>query len=89
MALNKPVKQNNGLILNYHRIFFVQSTVNSHTSIAVFSYLDEPSREMEGTENKPYKASTTYETAYTEKMTIEAAYEFLKTLPEFKGATDI
>lgn len=89
MALSKPIRQENGLILNYHRIFFIQSTINSHTSIAVLSYLDEPSREMEETENQPYKASVTYETVYVEDMTIEAAYDYLKTLPEFEGATDI
>ena len=31
----------------------------------------------------------TYETEYDETMTIEKAYEYLKTLPEFEGATDI
>lgn len=31
----------------------------------------------------------TYETTDKWDMTVEAAYEYLKTLPEFKGAEDI
>lgn len=89
MALSKSIRQGNGITLNYHRIQFVQSTINSHTSIAVLSYVDEPSREMEGTDTPPYKEAATYETDYVENMTIEDAYGYLKTLPEFEGATDI
>lgn len=89
MALGKPIRQNNGITLNYHRIQFVQSTINSHTSIAVLSYVDEPSRELDGTETPPYKEAVTYETDYIENMTVEAAYDYLKTLPEFEGAEDI
>lgn len=89
MALNKPIRQDNGITLNYHRIQFIQSSINSHTSIAVLSYVDEPSREMEGTDTPPYKEAITYETDYIENMTVEDAYNYLKTLPEFEGATDI
>ena len=89
MALKKEVRRNDGVITNYHRILFIQSTINSHTSIAVLSYVDKIGREMENSVNEPYKAVITYETEYTENMTIEAAYEYLKTLPEFEGAEDI
>lgn len=89
MALLKEVKKENGITLNYHRIQFIQSTINSHTSIAVLSYINEESREMENTESAPYKEAVTYETDYVENMTVEAAYDFLKTLPEFAGASDV
>lgn len=89
MALKKEVRQNDGVITHYHRILFIQSTINSHTSIAVLSYVDKTGRAMENSANEPYKAAITYETEYTENMTIEAAYEYLKTLPEFEGAEDI
>lgn len=89
MALKKEVRQNDGVITNYHRILFIQSTINSHTSIAVLSYVDKTGRAMENSANEPYKAAITYETEYTENMTIEAAYEYLKTLPKFEGAEDI
>lgn len=89
MALKKEVRQDNGIVTNYHRILFIQSTINSHTSISVLSYVDEPSRDQEGTETPPYKVAITYETDYVKNMTIKKAYEYLKTLPEFEGAEDI
>lgn len=90
MALRKPIKQSDGVTTNYHRVAFVQITTNRQNSIAVFSYIDEASRrDMDTAESRPYCASITYETEYSPNMTIELAYEYLKTLPEFEGATDI
>lgn len=89
MALQKEIRQDNGVMTKYHRVFFIQSTINSHTSIAVLSYVDESSREMENTATQPYKVAITYETDYKENMTVEEAYDYLKTLPEFEGAEDI
>lgn len=89
MALKKEVRQDNGVVTNYHRILYVMSTINSHVSIAVLSYIDEPGRNMENGEIEPYKVAVTYEKEYEENMTIKDAYEYLKTLPEFEGAEDI
>ena len=90
MALYKTIKQPDGVTTNYHRVAFVQITTNRQNSIAVFSYVDENSRkDDEIPEASPYCVSVTYETAYCPTMTVELAYEFLKTLPEFEGATDI
>ena len=89
MALNKEIKQDDGITTNYHRILFVQSTINSHISIAVLSYVDESSRMSEAASNTPYTKTITYEKDYEENMTIENAYNYLKTLPEFEEATDI
>lgn len=89
MALQKEIRQDNGVVTKYHRVFFIQSTINNHTSIAVLSYVDEPSREMENTATPPYKVAITYETDYKENMTVKEAYDYLKTLPEFEGAEDI
>lgn len=89
MALQKEIRQDNGIVTQYHRVFFIQSIINRHTSIAVLSYVDEPSREMEDTDMPPYKAAITYETDYKENITVEEAYGYLKTLPEFEGAEDI
>ena len=44
---------------------------------------------MEMSEIRPYKTTKTYEKHYVENMTVEDAYDYLKTLPEFEGATDI
>lgn len=91
MALYKPIKQDDGVITNYHRILYSQITTNKQNSIAVISYIDNESRndEKENIIAKPYSKAITYETEYDETMTIEKAYEYLKTLPEFEGATDI
>lgn len=91
MALYKEITQEDGVITNYHRIFFVSSTINSGISIAILSYVKEDIRnaEKDGTIDLPYKRSRTYEIDYDENMTVEKAYKYLKTLPEFEGAVDV
>lgn len=91
MALCKEIRQDDGVVTNYHRILFIQTTTNRHNSIAVLSYVDDKSRESEkeATMTQPYRKSVTYEIDYDDSMTIKKAYEYLKTLPEFEGAEDI
>lgn len=91
MALLKDVKQADGVTTSYHRILFVQTTVNRQNSIAVFSYVDADSRNHEKISEfaQPYVKSVTYETTYDETMTVESAYQYLKTLPQFEGAEDV
>ena len=91
MALYKEIKQPDGVTTKYHRILFLTQTVNRQTSIAVLSYVDEESRdiEKENPMSQPYQKSITYETKYDANMTIETAYEFLKGLPQFEGAENI
>lgn len=86
MALSKSIKQDNGIPLSYHRILFVHSAINTHISIAVISYVDEESRENENAGKLAYTATVTYELPYKENMTIEEAYDYLKTLPAFADA---
>lgn len=88
MALRKKIRQSDGVITNYHRILYTQSMINSHVSIAVVSYVDIESRNMEKRYESPYKVAVTYETDYVENMTISEAYQHLKTLPEFSDAVD-
>ena len=90
MALYKNIRQEDGVTTNYHRILFVQQMINHHNSIAVISYVDAESRESEKElVMQPYQKSTTYEIAYDPNMTVESAYNYLKTLPQFEGAEDI
>lgn len=89
MALKKSIVQDDGVITDYHRILFIQTTVNSHNSIAVLSYVNGASRATESPESRPYKVAVTYETDYHENMTVEDAYNYLKTLPQFSDAEDI
>lgn len=91
MALYKDIKQDDGVTTSYHRILFVQQMVNRHNSIAVISYVDTESRESEKTAElrQPYQKSITYEVSYDPNMTVESAYDYLKTLPQFAGAIDV
>lgn len=90
MGLQKQIKQADGVTTNYHRIMSVTVTTNRQNSIAVFSYVDNDSRDAEKGDvmTQPYIKAVTYETAYNPDMTISAAYDYLKTLPQFAGAVD-
>lgn len=91
MALYKEIRQDDGVTTSYHRILFLHLTTNRQNSIAVLSYVDEASRsdELVNIAAQPYTKSVTYEVEYDPTMTIESAYEYLKTLPRFEGATNI
>ena len=89
MALHKAITQPDGVVTTYHRIQFIQTTVNRQNSIAVLSYASAEARAMENDGGHPYKSAITYETAYDEHMTVESAYTYLKTLPEFADAEDV
>lgn len=91
MAIKKEIRQDDGVTTNYHRILYITQTINRQNSIAVVSYVDGEARqnELDNVIAQPYKKAVTYETAYDPAMTIESAYSYLKTLPQFTGATDI
>lgn len=91
MALYKPIKQDDGVITNYHRILYLHTTTNCQNSIAVLSYVDDISREDEKSNitSQPYQRAVTYETTYDPTMNISTAYEWLKTLPQFEGAENV
>lgn len=93
MALYKEIRQEDGIITSYHRISYIQKTTNKQNSIAVLSYTDDESRNVEKSEKNieyiPYRRGVTYEIDYDELMTIEDAYEYLKTLEIFVGAEDV
>lgn len=91
MALYKQIRQDDGVTTSYHRILFLSQTINKHNSIAVLSYVDDTSREdeKESVDIRPYRKSVTYEVDYDPTMTVESAYNYLKTLPNFEGAEDV
>ena len=90
MALYKEIRQENGVRTDYHRILYLQKTVNEHNIIALLSYTDEEAREFEKTDGTiPYRKVVTYYTEYNPDMTVEDAYEYIKALPDFVGAQDI
>lgn len=91
MALLKKITQKDGVVTNYHRILYIQNTINRQTSIAVASYTTEECRieEEKGNIEYPYMQATTYETEYDPDMDAKKAYEYLQTLEDFEGAESI
>lgn len=96
MALSKPIKQNNGIVLSYHRIVDIRNVVNDKTYLDVVSYVDNEERIKE--QNQPkyspnraeiYKVSAIFALPYNDTLTIEEAYEHLKTLEVFEGSEDV
>lgn len=90
MALNKKVKavEIDELELSYHRIYNMMHVVNVQTCINVVSYRNEAAREEEKENPTVFRQCDTFFTDYTPDMTIEQAYEFLKTKDKFKDAED-
>lgn len=97
MALNKLIVQPNGIETNYHRITMLNILVNQENIIEVASYLNGDSRNKQkifesGNDNSvsmPYMDVSSYILPYDETMSIEDAYNALKNLSKFKGATDV
>ena len=102
MAIKVKLTSDNGIVTEYHRIALLSIDVNNQNTILVHSYLGEAGRQVEkdyaaGLYNDvepelmrfPYVSSRYIHTAYDGFMTIEAAYNFLKTLPEFRDSVDV
>lgn len=89
MALQKTIKQSDGVTTNYHRIFYIDTIINQSIAIVVSSYIDKDIRDEETPDGGIYHKCRTYTADYKENMTIEEAYTYLKTLEEFEGAEDV
>lgn len=96
MALSKIIIQNNGIPLSYHRISDIKNVINDKTYINVISYVNKDQREKE--QNQPkyspnkeeiYKVFSNEQVEYNDTLTIQEAYEYLKTLPKYENAEDI
>lgn len=95
MALKKKIELDNGVITNYHRIVSLNKIINKSNIIEVASYTDENKRAEEKTALENSEAMnvfihTTYlQVPYAEDMTITEAYDYIKTLDNFKNSKDI
>lgn len=102
MAIKKKVTANNGIVTEYHRIALLSIDVNNQNTILIHSYLSEDARQIEkdyasglynsleeGMMHFPYVEDNYINCKYDGFMTIEKAYKWLKTLPQFEGAEDI
>lgn len=98
MALLKIKELENGITTNYHRIVSLTSIVNNQCIIEVASYINQNKR----SEEKEYYESNDedklmnvfietkyYNTDYDENMSVKTAYEYLKSLDEFKDSEDV
>lgn len=102
MAIKKQITADNGIATEYHRIAMVKIDTNQLNTILVHSYLSEAGRQIEkdyasglykdvetGMIKWPYVDAQYLNCEYDGFMTIEKAYKWLKTLPQFEGAEDI
>ena len=94
MAINKEIELDNGVTVRYHRIVSINKITNVQNTIEVASYTSAEKREEEKraiAEEQPMNIfiDTNYIAAeYDENLTIEDAYDYLKTLDKFKDAED-
>lgn len=104
MAIKKRITEKNGVTLSYHKISMINVQVNQQITILVESYIDESGRQyekdyaqglIEGEPTFPYTNAEYINIPYNETMDLfngnitKKAYEWLKTLDKYKGATDI
>lgn len=96
MAIIKNITADNGVPLSYHRIALLTIDVNNQCTILVHSYIDTKARQQEidykagiaEVLNAPYIHPEYYTTDYDQDFSVNKAYQWLKTLPEFEGAID-
>lgn len=102
MAIKKTVKAKNGVVTEYHRIAMIKMDINQQNTILVHSYLSEEGRQIEkdyaagkyagrdfDTIEWPYVKAEYITTEYDGQMTIDKAYDYLKTLEKFNNSNDI
>lgn len=101
MALSKEVILNNGIPTTYHRIVSLNKIINHMNCIEVASYISQEKRDEEkeisllNKESEKYIPSNIFKESkfigldYDENMTIQSAYDYLKTLDEFKDSIDV
>lgn len=102
MAIKIKVTADNGIVTEYHRIALLSIDVNQQNTLLVHSYLSSDGRQVEkdyaaglydhleaGLMKFPYVNANYIHIPYDGTMTIEAAYDYLKTRPEYQGAEDV
>lgn len=102
MALSISIKDpDTGIVLSYHRISALTQTTNQWADIQVCSYISKADRVTEQMDAKRllanrifegqpiYSTVHYYQCPYVDGMTCSDAYDYLKTLPDFKKAEDV
>lgn len=95
MALSLDMTLPNGVEVRYHRVVRVDGMTNVQTTIEVASYTSSTKRAEEkaaletGEPIDVYTDTRFYAAPWSDAgMSCAEAYAYLKTLPEFDGATD-
>lgn len=94
MALSKTITLDNGIITRYHRIVSINHIINHASIIEICSYTSSKKRTEEKDALKNNETLDVYlhtqyiNTNYNDTMTTADAYEFIKSLEQFEGATD-
>ena len=97
MAIQKDMILDNGIALNYHRVVSVNNVTNQISIIEVAFYINEEQRNKEKqwyetksqSDMNVFIHTKYYSKEYDESLNVVNAYEYLKTLDEFKDAEDI
>ena len=95
MALSKRIALSNGVVTNYHRVVSVNAVTNIQNIIEVASYTSTAKRAAEqaaidaGEKADVFISTSILSAPYDQSMTVVSAYEWIKTLPEYEGATDV
>lgn len=100
MGLFKSTKDKDlGIPVTYHRISSIRQCTNQWIQLQVCSYIsqedrNEEQRNIERQENgedivNVFSSVEYFSLPYIDGITCTQAYEYLKTLPEFEGATDV
>lgn len=94
MAIIKALELDNGITVSYHRISVIRSIVNNHINIEVLSYINKSKREKEKKEimDKATRTAFTYIQFFIldfdPNFTLTDAYNYIKSLDQFKGGED-
>lgn len=88
MGLDLSTESSGGVPVEYHRIVSITQVVNEQTVIEVRSYVSQAKREQEG-EGDVYNDTRYFAVPYADGITVSGAYDALKTLDEFSGASDV
>ena len=100
MGFIKPIEKPSGMVFSYHRISTIHISTNEQNVISIADYVTPAKRKAEVDKLARMRAgdpaafdeppifidSTMVTIPYDPTMTVESAYEYLLTLPEFEGA---
>lgn len=94
MAIEKQILAGNGVPLTYHRVVSVNAINGNQNIIEVGSYINAEGRESEkeatpGEDANYYIDTRYYAVPYDPAMTITDAYDVVKQMAEFEGATNL